>query len=103
MTTLPSHDSALSKDHSFLHCPVCQTAYLPDLFTILSITDGGALYFVQCQQCQHSMQGTVVFSEDGTSLVGMLTDFLEDDIINFRDLTPLSSDDVLSFYELWQQ
>ncbi len=49
------------------------------------------------------MQGTVVFSEDGTSLVGMLTDFLEDDIINFRDLTPLSSDDVLSFYELWQQ
>lgn len=91
-----------------LRCPVCGQRYNPEQTKIIDsgeekITSGrNILVHTDCAKCKSSVVFSI--SIDGPEIfsIGMVTDLTSGDTTKFKNIQPISSDDVLGVHEFLQ-
>ena len=80
------------------YCPLCHTHFNPREAKVLDERGDSHLLHIECRCCRSSIVVLVLASELGISSVGLITDLKSDEVIKFKDLPEVSSDDVLDIY-----
>lgn len=82
------------------YCPLCEASYNPLRARVLDERDEAHLVHIQCSQCGSSIVALIMSSALGITSVGLVTDLTGDDVLRFKDESPLDADEVLQVYEL---
>lgn len=81
------------------HCPVCHYNYNQAEVKLLDELDNAQLIYIRCKNCNSAIVALVSINSIGISSIGLVTDLDGNEIQNFRELTEVSGDDVLSVYQ----
>lgn len=81
-------------------CPLCGKEYAPEEARIVSEKEGAFLVHTNCKRCGSSVVATLVANQLGISSVGLITDLTYEDVVKFKDGENISTDDLLSLYEI---
>jgi len=84
------------------HCPVCHFNYNPAEVRILEELDSAQLIHIKCKNCKSAIVALISINSIGISSVGLVTDLDENEIQNFREMSEISGDDVISIYQTLQ-
>ena len=79
-------------------CPVCDTAYAPEQFVLLSQQGDARLMHATCAHCQYAVLVLVVSTRKGISSVGMITELTASDVERFRDRTPIGETEMFALH-----
>lgn len=80
-------------------CPLCSEQYDTEKVQVIQEHTGAHLLHLTCQRCSSAMLALVMVSSLGMGSVGVVTDLTSEDVIRLQDIEPVTSDDVLTFYE----
>lgn len=80
-------------------CPICNTAYEPDMARSFAQKDSASLIHITCGQCQSHFVAMVVVAGQGLSTVGMVTDLNYDDAAKMYNREPISLDEIIASHE----
>lgn len=80
-------------------CPLCSEHYDTEKVEIIQEHIGAHLVHLTCQRCSSAMLALVMVSSLGMGTVGVVTDLTSEDVIRLQEIEPVTSDDVLTFYE----
>lgn len=81
-------------------CPVCNSMYDLQKFKILAEKDQNVLTYIQCGQCGSAVLSMLTMNPQGLQAVGVVTDLSSDEVVNFEQGRPVSTDDVIKVHEL---
>lgn len=84
------------------NCPVCHFRYDSAETRIIDENDGAHLVYLKCQRCQSATLVLLMANNFGVSSIGVLTDLDSHEVLKFKDLPEVNSDDVLSVYHFLQ-
>lgn len=82
------------------YCPLCQASYNPLRARVLDERDEAHLVHIQCAHCGSSIVALIMSSSIGITSVGLVTDLTGDDVLRFKDESPILSDDVIDVHHL---
>lgn len=80
-------------------CPICSAKNSTFNIKVLDEKDDAQLTYIRCRQCGGRLMALIMANGPIVSSVGLITDLNEDDIIKFRDMGPVSEDDLLQLHE----
>ncbi len=86
--------------HFICRCPFCSVEYDLDGAKVIGEEDESTMVYVTCSQCQSSIIAIVAMSGLGVVSLGLVTDMSEDDTKRFLKGNSVSSNELLSIYEL---
>lgn len=85
------------------HCPVCNNRYDPVEAKVISERDDSHLVYIKCRNCYAAILAVILANNLGISSIGLLTDLTSDEVIDFKDMMPVNSDDVIALHQFLQQ
>ncbi len=80
-------------------CPVCNNDYSTGKIQILEEEGNSFLAYLTCSQCNSSILIRVMTMPHGLVGNAILTDLSSDEVIYFKEVTDISSNDVLEIYD----
>ena len=80
-------------------CPICNTKYNPVQVKILEERDDAHLIFIVCKNCGSGVVAVVMNGGFGVTSLGLITDLSADDILKFKDVDEIGTDDVLELHK----
>ena len=80
------------------YCPVCETRYNAMEAQVLGNDGETHLLHVQCRKCQNSILALVLVNQVGASSVGLLTDLTYEDVLQFKDNSAITVNDVIDIH-----
>jgi hypothetical protein len=96
-----SNETPISRALTLLRqCPICNTAYVAEMFRTIDENDGANLLHCTCSHCHQSVMALVMSSPTGVSSVGMVTDLTAEDVSRISRKSSISEDELLSFHSL---
>ncbi|MFA5047606.1 MAG: hypothetical protein WC516_01045 [Patescibacteria group bacterium] len=82
------------------NCPVCHVPYNPMEARVLEENSSAHLIYIRCKNCQSAILALILTNNFGISSLGLITDLESQEVTRFIDGARVSSDDILSFYNL---
>lgn len=79
-------------------CPVCNVSYNPMQARVIDEADDARLIFIQCEKCSSSVVAVVMHGGLGVTSVGLITDLHAEEVLKYKDASPISEDDVLEIH-----
>lgn len=76
-------------------CPICGTLYDFQKLHVLREQDGASLLYITCTSCHGACIATMSLGPTGLSLLGMVTELTESEVIGFKDAAHVTADDVM--------
>jgi hypothetical protein len=89
--------------HFVSRCPFCSAEYDLDGAKVIGEEDDATVVHVNCSECESSIVAVVAMSGLGIVSLGLVTDMTADDTKRFFGSNGISSDELLSIYELLQK
>ncbi|MCH8748215.1 hypothetical protein IH781_00535 [Patescibacteria group bacterium] len=89
--------------HFVQRCPFCSAEYDLDDAKVIAEQDESTMVYVSCADCESSIIALVAMSAMGVVSLGLVTDMTEADTKQFMDQKDISSDELLSMYELLEK
>lgn len=80
------------------HCPVCRSAYLPASIKLVGERGMTRVFHCSCLSCKHAVLAVILETPGAVSTVGMVTDLELQDALRFKDLSPITADEVLRLH-----
>ena len=77
---------------------MCNERYDPFQAKMLGANGDSHLWYVMCQNCLNSLMIVVLFGDFGVKSVGVLTDLTFEDVLRFKQTSPISVDDILNLH-----
>ena len=84
-------------------CPFCSAEYDLDGAKVIGEEDDATVVYVTCSECESSIIAVVAMSGFGIVSLGLVTDMTAEDTKRFFGAPGISSDELLSIYELLQK
>jgi len=81
-------------------CPFCSAEYDLDGAEVIGEENDATMVYITCSECESSIVAIVAMSGLGIVSLGLVTDMTAEDTKHFAKTTPVTSDDILSIYEL---
>jgi hypothetical protein len=82
------------------YCPVCNSRYNPIEAKILEEKDDVHLIHIRCRHCQVAILALVMVNSMGVSSVGLVTDLASDEVVKFKNVAPITVDDVIEIHQV---
>lgn len=92
-----------NNQHFVSRCPFCSAEYDLDGAKVIGEEEESTMVYVTCSECESSIIAIVAMSGLGIVSLGLVTDMSEVDTKKFVNSKQVSSNDLLSMYELMQQ
>ena len=89
-----------NNQHFVSRCPFCSAEYDLDGAKVIGEEDDSTMVYVTCSECESSIIAIVAMSGLGIVSLGLVTDMTEEDTKRLLDDKEVSSDELLSLYEL---
>lgn len=89
-----------NNQHFVSRCPFCSAEYDLDGAKVIGEEDESTMVYVKCSECESSIIAIVAMSGLGIVSLGLVTDMSEADTKRFINSGSVSSNDLLSMYEL---
>lgn len=106
MSHLPYHSKSMEFDenmHFVSRCPFCSAEYDLDGAKVIGEESDATVVYVTCSECESSIVAVVAMSGLGIVSLGLVTDMTAEDTKRFFGSKGISSDELLSIYELLEQ
>lgn len=84
-------------------CPICNARYHAAELKILDEHNDAQLVHITCRKCQSSVVAVVLVNPLGVSSIGLVTDLSGEEVLKFRQMSAISSDDVLDVHQVFRQ
>lgn len=84
-------------------CPFCSAEYDLDGAKVIGEEDDATVVYVTCSECESSIVAVVAMSGLGIVSLGLVTDMTAEDTKRFFGSAGISSNELLSIYELLQK
>lgn len=100
---LPSFGKDGNKsDHLRLdgHCPSCGNLFDFRKTQVLAEENGSTLLHLKCGNCGTSAVATMTMSPQGLMFRGMITDLTAQDVMKFKDVNDVDSDDIMELHKV---
>lgn len=81
-------------------CPICESPYHNLEMKILEEKEDGYLVYIKCQKCLNSILTFVTNNGSGINSVSLITDLSTADVIKFKEIDSISSDDVIEVHQI---
>lgn len=81
-------------------CPICSTHYNPLTAQILEEREDAHLVHAVCRKCGSSIVALVLTGGLGISSVGLVTDLNGQEVLKFRGMNAVGTDDVIVAHQL---
>lgn len=81
-------------------CPICETKYKMAHAKILDERDDAQLLHLTCHSCKARVLAVVLMSHVGVNSIGLLTDLSAAEVTTFKQLSELTSDEVIDMHNL---
>jgi len=85
------------------YCPLCNSQYNPMTAKILEEREDAHLIHIECRRCNSSIIALILTGGIGISSVGLVTDLTSDDVLKFKDMEEINSDDVLTLHNVLEK
>ena len=92
-----------NNQHFVSRCPFCSAEYDLDGAKVIGEEEESTMVYVTCSECESSIIAIVAMSGLGIVSLGLVTDMTEADTKRFRDSKGVTSDELLSIYELLEK
>lgn len=92
-----------NNQHFVCRCPFCSEEYDLDGAKVIGEEDESTMVYVTCSQCQSSIIAIVAMSGLGVVSLGLVTDMSEEDTKRFIKGESVSSNELLSIYEILEK
>lgn len=89
--------------HLVSRCPFCSAEYDLEGAKIIGEEDESTMIYVTCSECESSIVAIVAMSGLGIVSLGLVTDMTAEDTKRFSGAKSVSSDELLSIYELLEK
>ena len=89
--------------HFVSRCPFCSAEYELEGAKVIGEEDDSTMIYVTCSECESSIVAIVAMSGLGIISLGLVTDMTADDTKRFMGSKNVSSDELLSMYELFEK
>ena len=66
---------------------------------LLEESDNAQLIYIRCKNCHSAIVALVSINSIGISSIGLVTDLDDNEVKNFKELSEVNGDDVLSIYQ----
>jgi hypothetical protein len=86
--------------HFVSRCPFCSAEYDLEGAKIIGEEEDSTMIYVTCSECESSIVAIVAMSGLGIISLGLVTDMTAEDTKRFSGAQRVSSDELLSIYEL---
>jgi len=83
-------------------CPICQTEHNPMETALLDEANGSHLIYIKCRKCGSGVVAALTPTNFGMSSVGLVTDLTGNEIMQFKENSRVSANDVLSIVEYFK-
>jgi hypothetical protein len=99
---LPTFDQGGKQDNLRLdgHCPNCGHLFDFRKTQILAEENGTSLMFLKCGDCGLAAVATMSMSPQGLLFRGLVTDLTAQDVMKFKDMDDVDSDDVMALHQV---
>ena len=84
-------------------CPFCSAEYDLDGAQVIGEENDATMVYITCSECESSIVAIVAMSGLGIVSLGLVTDMTAEDTKRFNAEKPVTSDDLLTIYELVQK
>ncbi len=81
-------------------CPFCSADYNLDSAQVIGEENDATMVYVACSECESSIVAVVAMSGLGVVSLGLVTDMTAEDTKRFVGASSMTSNDLLSIYEL---
>lgn len=88
--------------HFVSRCPFCSAEYELEGAKVIGEEDDSTMVYVTCSECESSIIAIVAMSGLGIVSLGLVTDMSAEDTKRFIGAKNVSSDELLSIYELFE-
>ncbi|MEX2054879.1 MAG: hypothetical protein WD972_01740 [Candidatus Andersenbacteria bacterium] len=92
-----------NNQHLICRCPFCSAEYDLDGAKVIGEEEESTMVYVTCSECESSIIAIVAMSGLGIVSLGLVTDMTEDDTKRFVDSKGVTSNELLSIYELLEK
>lgn len=92
-----------TSQHFVSRCPFCSAEYDLDSAKVIGEEDDSTMVYVTCSQCESSIIAIVAMSGLGIVSLGLVTDMTEDDTKRFLHSPGVTSNELLTMYELLEK
>src|SRR5687767_5660962 len=92
-----------NNQHFVSRCPFCSAEYDLDGAKVIGEEEESTMVYVTCSECESSIIAIVAMSGLGIVSLGLVTDMTEEDTKRFRDSSGVTSNELLSIYELLEK
>jgi len=89
--------------HFVSRCPFCSAEYELEGAKIIGEEDDSTMVYVTCSECESSIVAIVAMSGLGIVSLGLVTDMTAEDTKRFIGGQNVTSDELLSIYELFEK
>lgn len=89
--------------HFVSRCPFCSAEYDLDGAKVIAEEDESTVVYVTCSECESSIVAVVAMSGLGIVSLGLVTDMTPDDTKRFFGAGQISSNELLTMYEILHQ
>lgn len=86
--------------HFVSRCPFCSAEYDLDGAKVIGEEDESTVVYVTCSECESSIVAVVAMSGLGIVSLGLVTDMTADDTKRFFGSKQISSNELLTMYEV---
>lgn len=86
--------------HFVSRCPFCSAEYDLEGAKIIGEEEESTMIYVTCSECESSIVAVVAMSGLGVISLGLVTDMTAEDTKRFLGSKSVTSDELLSIYEL---
>jgi len=80
-------------------CPVCSQKYNMSEIKILERKNDAHLIYIQCPSCRSSVLAVILANYFGVSSVGLVTDLTSRDVLKFKNLDNVTTNDVIEIHK----
>lgn len=92
-----------NNQHFVSRCPFCSAEYDLDGAKVIGEEEESTMVYVTCSECESSIIAIVAMSGLGIVSLGLVTDMTEEDTKRFQDGASVTSNELLSIYELLEK
>ncbi len=92
-----------NNQHFVSRCPFCSAEYDLDGAKVIGEEEESTMVYVTCSECESSIIAIVAMSGLGIVSLGLVTDMTEEDTKRFVNAQGVTSNELLSIYELLEK
>jgi len=89
--------------HFVTRCPFCSAEYDLEGAKVIGEEEDSTMIYVTCSQCESSIVAILAMSGLGIISLGLVTDMTAEDTKRFSGSKGVTSDELLSIYELLEK